>query len=169
MPKKGAKKTVLITGTSSGFGKTAARLFAKKGWNVVATMRRPETEKELGGLEDMLVARLDVQDQSSIAEAIEAGIARFGRIDALINNAGFGLYGLFEATAVEKVREQFDVNVFGVMDVTRAILPHFRKNKRGLILNVSSGAGGSTMPMTSLYLASKLALPGFSESLPYEL
>ena len=169
MPKKGAKKTVLITGTSSGFGKTAARLFAKKGWNVVATMRRPETEKELGGLEDMLVARLDVQDQSSIAEAIEAGIARFGRIDALINNAGFGLYGLFEATAVEKVREQFDVNVFGVMDVTRAILPHFRKNKRGLILNVSSGAGVFTLPMISLYCASKFALEGFSESLSYEL
>jgi NAD(P)-dependent dehydrogenase (short-subunit alcohol dehydrogenase family) len=169
MPKKRAKKTALITGTSSGFGKAAAKLFAKKGWNVVATMRRPEAEKELVGLDDILVTRLDVQDQSSIAEAVEAGISRFGRIDVLINNAGFGLFGLFEATPLEKVREQFDVNVFGVMDVTRAILPHFRKNKGGLILNVSSGAGVFTLPMISLYCASKFALEGFSESLSYEL
>src|SRR2546422_4940572 len=167
MPKKGAKKTVLITGTSSGFGKAAARLFAKKDWNVVATMRRPEAEKELVGLDDILVTRLDVQDHSSIAEAIEAGIARFRRIEVVINNAGFGLFGLFEATPLEKVREQFEVNVFGVMDVTRSILPHFRKNKGGLILNVSSGAGVFALPMISLYCASKFALEGFSESLSY--
>jgi NAD(P)-dependent dehydrogenase (short-subunit alcohol dehydrogenase family) len=163
------KKTVLITGTSSGFGKVAAKLFAKNGWNVVATMRRPEEEKDLVGLGDVLVTRLDVQDRASIVEAIEAGIARFGKIDALINNAGFGLYGVFEATSRGKVQEQFDVNVFGVMDVTRAILPHFRKNKGGLIINVSSGAGIFTLPMLSLYCASKFALEGFSESLSYEL
>ena len=163
------KKTVLITGTSSGFGKTTARHFAKNGWNVVATMRRPETEKELTALDDVLVNRLDVEDSASITESIQAGIARFGRIDALINNAGFGLFGLFEATPPEKVREQFNVNVFGVMDVTRSILPHFRKNKGGLILNVSSGAGVFTLPMISLYCASKFALEGFSESLSYEL
>jgi NAD(P)-dependent dehydrogenase (short-subunit alcohol dehydrogenase family) len=143
------KKTVLITGTSSGFGKATAKLFAKNGWNVVATMRRPEKEKELVGLDDVLVTQLDVQDRASIAQAIEAGIARFGRIDGLINNAGFGLFGVFEATSQEKIQEQFDVNVFGVMDVTRAILPHFRKNKGGLIINVSSGAGIFTLPMIS--------------------
>src|SRR5437588_5718868 len=132
-------------------------------------MRRPEAEKELVGLDDILVTRLDVQDHSSIAEAIEAGIARFGRIEVVINNAGFGLFGLFEATPLEKVREQFEVNVFGVMDVTRSILPHFRKNKGGLILNVSSGAGVFALPMISLYCASKFALEGFSESLAYEL
>jgi NAD(P)-dependent dehydrogenase (short-subunit alcohol dehydrogenase family) len=169
MTKNGPNKTVLITGASSGFGKTTARLFSKNGWNVVATMRRPEAETELAGLDNILVTRLDVQDHASIAEAIEAGIAHFGRIDALINNAGFGLYGLFEATPPAKVREQFDVNVFGVMDVTRGILPHFRKNKGGLILNVSSGAGVFTLPMLSLYCASKFALEGFSESLAYEL
>lgn len=163
------KKTVLITGTSSGFGKGAAKLFAKNGWNVVATMRRPEVENDLAGLSDVLVARLDVQDRASITEAIKAGIARFGKIDALVNNAGFGLYGVFETTPREKVREQFDVNVFGVMDVTRAILPHFRKNKGGLIINISSGAGVFTLPMLSLYCASKFALEGFSESLAYEL
>ena len=163
------KKAVLITGASSGFGKTAARLFAKNGWKVAATMRRPELEKDLIGLSDVLVTRLDVQDRASIAEAIEAAIAHFGQIDALINNAGFGLYSLFEATPREKVQEQFDVNVFGVMDVTRAILPHFRKNKGGLIINISSGAGVFTLPMLSLYCASKFALEGFSESLSYEL
>lgn len=162
-------KTVLITGTSSGFGKTAAKLFAKKGWNVVATMRRPEAEKELNSFDNVLVTRLDVQDRASIATAIEAGIARFGRIDTLVNNAGFGLFGLFETTSPEKIQEQFDVNVFGVMDVTRTILPHFRKNKGGLILNVSSGAGVFALPMISLYCASKFALEGFSESLSYEL
>jgi NAD(P)-dependent dehydrogenase (short-subunit alcohol dehydrogenase family) len=163
------KKTVLITGTSSGFGKIAAKLFAKIGWNVVATMRRTEEEKDLAGLSGVLVTRLDVQDRASITEAIEAGIARFGKIDALINNAGFGLFGVFETTSREKVLEQFDVNVFGVMDVTRAILPHFRKNKGGLIINISSGAGVFTLPMLSLYCASKFALEGFSESLSYEL
>ena len=132
-------------------------------------MRRPEEEKELVGLDDVLVTRSDVQDRASIAEAIEAGIARFGRIDALINNAGFGLFGVFEATSREKIQEQFDVNVFGVMDVTRAILPHFRKNKGGLIINISSGAGIFALPMLSLYCASKFALEGFSESLSYEL
>jgi len=163
------KKTVLITGTSSGFGKAAVRHFFREGWNVVATMRRPGEERELSRLPGVLVERLDVQDRATIASAIEAGIARFGRIDALINNAGFGLFGLFEATPPEKIAEQFEVNVFGVMDVTRAILPHFRQNRGGLILNISSGAGVFTLPMLSLYCASKFALEGFSEALSYEL
>jgi NAD(P)-dependent dehydrogenase (short-subunit alcohol dehydrogenase family) len=163
------KKTVLITGTSSGFGKATTRHFVQHGWNVVATMRRPEREQELTGLSDVLVTRLDVQDGQSITDSIQAGIARFGRIDAVVNNAGFGLFGLFEATPVKKIQEQFDVNVFGVMNVTQGILPHFRKNKSGLILNVSSGAGVFALPMISLYCASKFALEGFSESLSYEL
>jgi len=107
---------------------------------------------ELSDIGNVLVTRLDVQDSASIDQANEAGIIRFGRIDALINSAGFGL---FEATPREKIREQFDVNVFGVMDVTRAILPHFRKNKGGMIINISSGAGAFTLPMLSLYCASK--------------
>jgi NAD(P)-dependent dehydrogenase (short-subunit alcohol dehydrogenase family) len=163
------KKTILITGTSSGFGKATARHFSRLGWNVIATMRRPEEEKELTQLAGVLVTRLDVQDQSSITEAINAGIARFGRIDALVNNAGFGLFGLFEATSREKIAEQFEVNVFGVMEVTRAVLPHFRQNKNGVILNIGSGAGVFTLPMLSLYCASKFALEGFTEALSYEL
>jgi NAD(P)-dependent dehydrogenase (short-subunit alcohol dehydrogenase family) len=163
------KKTVLITGCSSGFGKATARHFSDGGWNVIATMRNPESCRDLSAIDDVLITPLDVQDRASIERAIETGISRFGRIDALINNAGFGLFGVFEATPRDKIREQFDVNVFGVMDVTRAILPHFRQNKAGLILNISSGAGVFTLPMISLYCASKFALEGFSEAITYEL
>jgi NAD(P)-dependent dehydrogenase (short-subunit alcohol dehydrogenase family) len=132
-------------------------------------MRTPPGETELAGPDNVLVTRLDVQDPPSIAEAIERGIERFGRIDTLINNAGFGLFGLFEATPAEKVREQFEVNVFGAMEVTRAVLPHFRASQGGTIINISSGAGVFTLPMLSLYCASKFALEGFSEALTYEL
>jgi NAD(P)-dependent dehydrogenase (short-subunit alcohol dehydrogenase family) len=165
--------TVLITGCSSGFGAASARLFAARGWNVVATMRDVAAGAELAALDNVMVVRLDVQDRASIDVAIAAGIAagieRFGRIDALVNNAGFGLHGVFESTPREKILEQFEVNVFGVMDVTRAVLPHFRANRAGMIVNVSSGAGVFTLPMISLYCSSKFALEGFSEALTYEL
>ena len=163
------EKTVLITGCSSGFGKATAFHYAARGCKVVATMREPAPHTALAAHENVLVLRLDVQDDASIAAAIAAGIARFGRIDALVNNAGFGLFGVFEATSADKVREQFDVNVFGVMNVTRALLPHFRANRAGTILNVTSGGGVFALPMISLYCASKFALEGFSEALSYEL
>ena len=162
-------QTVLITGASTGFGKATARLFASRGWNVVATMRQPEAGAALAAIPNILVTRLDVQDPTSIETSIAAAIARFGRIDVLVNNAGFGLFGLFEATSREKIQEQFDVNLFGLMDVTRALLPHFRANRSGVIVNISSGAGVFALPMISLYAASKFALEGFSESLSYEL
>ena len=162
-------KTILITGTSSGIGHAAVTLFAAKGWNVIATMRDVEAGAAFRALPNVLVTRLDVQDKSSIAAAVAAGIARFGRIDALVNNAGFGAFGLFEGATPEQVREQFEVNVFGVMDTIRALLPHFRANKGGAILNVSSGAGMFTMPLISLYSASKFALEGFTEALSYEM
>jgi NAD(P)-dependent dehydrogenase (short-subunit alcohol dehydrogenase family) len=162
-------KTILITGASSGIGLAAARLFAAKGWNVVATMRDPGAGRDVASLENVRVARLDVQDRGSISEAISAAIGWFGRIDVLLNNAGYGQFGLFEAIPREKVIRQFEVNVFGVMDVTRAVLPHFRENKGGIIIQVSSGAGLFTLPMISLYCASKFALEGFSEALAYEL
>jgi NAD(P)-dependent dehydrogenase (short-subunit alcohol dehydrogenase family) len=120
-------------------------------------------------LDNVLVTRLDVEDPVSIQQALQAGIARFGKIDVLINNAGFSLFGVFESISREKIQQQFDVNVFGVMDVTRAVLPHFRQNKAGVIINISSGAGVFALPMISLYNASKFALEGFTESLSYEL
>jgi NAD(P)-dependent dehydrogenase (short-subunit alcohol dehydrogenase family) len=159
-------KTVLITGASSGIGRASVALFAAKGWNVIATMREPDVSL---AADNVLVARLDVRDAGSIRAAIDAGIGRFGAIDALVNNAGYGQYGLFEALSREDIQAQFDVNVFGVMDVTRAVLPHFRARKSGVVVNVSSGAGLFTLPMISLYCASKFALEGFSEALSYEL
>ncbi|RFZ91127.1 SDR family oxidoreductase [Mucilaginibacter conchicola] len=163
------EKVILITGASSGIGKETAKLFAAKGWKVVATMRSPEKENELNSGDNVFIAKLDVQDQESITSAIESGIRKFGHIDVLINNAGYGQFGIFEATKEEKIREQFDVNVFGVMNTIRTILPHFRERRSGTILNISSGAGKFTLPLISLYAASKFALEGFSEALFYEL
>ncbi len=161
--------TILITGASSGFGLESAKLFAAKGHNVVATMRNTAAVPELDGLPNVLVTRLDVQDAESIQEALKTAINRFGHIDAVVNNAGFSLWGVFESLPRKKIQEQFDVNVFGVMEVTRAVLPHFRARRKGVIVNVSSGAGVFGLPMISAYNASKFALEGFSESLSYEL
>ncbi len=160
-------KTVLITGTSSGIGLATARHFAEEGWNVVATMRNPGAQLEAS--DSLLILALDVTDPASIAAAIDTGIKRFGRIDVLVNNAGYGQYGLFEAIPAESILAEFDVNVFGVMNVTRAILPHFRANTSGMIINISSGVGIYTMPMISAYCASKFAVEGFSEALAFEL
>lgn len=162
-------KAILITGTSSGLGREAAKLVASNGWNVVATMRSPEKETELNQLEGVLVTRLDVLDQDSIASAIKAGIKRFGKIDALVNNAGYGQNGLFESISDEQIRRQFETNVFGVMQVTRAILPHFRKNHEGTLINISSCGGLIGLPMISVYASSKFAIEGFTESLSFEL
>lgn len=162
-------KTVLITGCSTGFGLASAKHFAAQGWNVIATMRTPSQAPELARLPNVLVTRLDVQDRASIDSALKAGAGRFGGLDVVVNNAGFGLHGIFEATAREKIFEQFEVNVFGVMDVIRAVLPVFAQRGGGAIVNVSSGAGVFTLPMISLYCASKFALEGFSEALSYEL
>ncbi|KAJ7356706.1 short-chain dehydrogenase reductase SDR [Mycena albidolilacea] len=164
-------KTIFITGASSGIGLASAKLFYSIGWNVVATMRNPAADHELAKMGDsrMFVQRLDLQDFASIKPAIDAGIERFSTIDVLLNNAGYGQSGLFEAIPREKVQAQFDVNLFGLMDVTRAILPHFRANGGGGVINVSSGAGLWSLPMTSMYVASKFALEGFTEALSYEL
>lgn len=162
-------KTILITGASSGIGRAAARRFQAGGWNVVATMRSPEKERELNTLERVLVTRLDVLDMSSIDAAVTEARARFGRIDVLLNNAGYGAYGPLEATPVEKIRRQFDVNVIGVLATTKALLPHFRKQRSGTIINISSIGGKMTFPLGSLYHGTKFAVEGLSESLHFEL
>lgn len=164
-----SKKTVLITGASSGIGKAAALKFVAEGWNVIATMRSPEAETELQTGGNVLVTALDVTDTASIEAAVNHGLQHFGRIDALINNAGYGQSGLFEAISEAQIRRQFEVNVFGVMHVIRAVLPHFRQQQSGMILNISSGAGRFTLPLISLYASSKFALEGFSEALSFEL
>ena len=162
-------QTVLITGTSSGLGRATAKHFQLKGWNVIATMRTPTPQDELAQLERTLVARLDVQDTRSIRSAVDAGFARFGRIDTLVNNAGYGAYGPLEARSPEKIRRQFDVNVLGLLATTQAVLPHFRGNRTGTIINVSWFGGRMAFPLGTLYHRTKFAVEGLSESLYYEL
>jgi short-subunit dehydrogenase len=162
-------KTILITGASSGIGKVTAKYFQEKGWNVIATMRNPDQEAELTQLNNVFVTRLDVQDSASILNAVAEGISKFGTIDVLLNNAGYGAYGVLEATPIEKIKRQFDVNVIGVLETTQAILPHFRANKAGVIINVSSIGGKITFPLGTLYHGSKFAIEGLSEALSFEM
>lgn len=162
-------KVILITGASSGIGKETAKLFQTKNWKVAATMRTPEKAAELQRIADIETFRLDVTDTDSIKRAIADVLEKFGRLDAVVNNAGYGLVGAFEAAAPEQIERQFQTNVFGVMNVTREILPYFREQKRGTIVNVASVGGRITFPLYSLYHATKWAVEGFSESLQYEL
>jgi NAD(P)-dependent dehydrogenase (short-subunit alcohol dehydrogenase family) len=163
------RKTILITGASSGIGKETAKYFHLKGWNVVATMRNPENETELTQLENVLVTKLDVLNLESISQAISKGIQQFGGIDVLLNNAGYGAYGPLESFPRENILRQFNTNVIGLLDVTRAILPHFREHRKGIIMNVSSMGGKMTFPLGSLYHGTKFAVEGISESLRYEV
>jgi len=163
------KKTVLVTGASSGFGRETVRVFVEKGWNVIATMRSPEKEEELSKIEGVMVVRLDVTDKGSIREAVAAGVSRFGGIDVLVNNAGYGAFGALEVAPDEVIRQQFEVNLFGLIDVTKAVLPGMRERKSGVIINVSSVGGRLTFPFATLYHATKFAVEGLTESLQYEL
>ena len=162
-------KTILITGASSGIGKATAIHFQKQGWNVIATMRTPEKETELNTLDNVQLERLDVLDLESIHTAIQNGIKTYGKIDALVNNAGYGAYGPLETFPRENIVKQFNTNVIGLMDVTKAIIPNFRANKDGVIVNISSIGGQMTFALGSLYHGTKFAVEGISESLHYEM
>lgn len=163
------RRTILITGASRGIGKATAKLFQHKDWNVIATMRDPTMGKELADLDNVLVTRLDVEHVGSIASAVKDGIARFRRIDVLVNNAGYGSMGILEATPIEKIRRQFDVNVIGLLETTKAVIPHFRAHQDGIVINVSSVGGRVASPLSVLYSGSKFAVEGISESLAYEM
>jgi NADP-dependent 3-hydroxy acid dehydrogenase YdfG len=162
-------KTVLVTGCSAGIGRAVAVLFAARGWNVVATMRSPESAGELAEKENVLVTALDVTDESSIVTAVKKAKERFGTIGVLVNNAGFGVYGLLEATSVESIRKQFETNVVGVLATTRAVLPMMRKMRSGVVVNVGSIAGKMTYPLGTMYNGTKFAVEGISEALRFEL
>ncbi|WP_229214285.1 SDR family NAD(P)-dependent oxidoreductase [Dyadobacter flavalbus] len=136
---------------------------------MVATMRNPEKETALINSEQTLVTRLDVQDPVSIENAVKEGIRKFGRIDVLLNNAGYGAYGILESFSREQIIRQFNTNVIGLLDVTRAVLPHFRENKSGIIINISSIGGKMTFPLGTLYHGTKFAVEGISESLRFEV
>jgi NAD(P)-dependent dehydrogenase (short-subunit alcohol dehydrogenase family) len=163
-------KTVFITGTSSGIGLLSALEFYEKGWNGIATMRYPETRNTLlheKGLPDLV--HLDVTDEPSIQAAIQYTLEKYKTIDVLVNNAGYAAYGPFEATTPAQIKKEYDTNVLGLMAVTRAFLPVFRKQNGGTIVNVASMGGRLGFPLYSIYNSTKFAVEGFSESLRYEL
>ncbi len=157
-------KTVLITGCSSGYGLETARHFHERGWNVIATMRTPRADG-LPSSPRLRIIALDVTSPASIAAAIEAS----GPIDVLVNNAGIGLFGAFEATPMATVREIFDTNTFGMMAMTQAVLPQMRDRGAGVVINVTSSVALAPMPLVAAYTASKMAIEGFTASLALEL
>jgi NAD(P)-dependent dehydrogenase (short-subunit alcohol dehydrogenase family) len=162
------KKTIFITGASSGLGKASAILFANKGWKVIATMRKPESETELKGIENITLLPLDVTNTEEISETIKKAIS-ISKIDVVFNNAGYGLAGPFEAATDEQITQQLNTNLLGVMRVTQAFLPHFRENKSGIFITTTSIGGLVTLPFNTVYHATKWALEGWSESLAFEL
>jgi NAD(P)-dependent dehydrogenase (short-subunit alcohol dehydrogenase family) len=157
-------KTALITGCSSGYGLETARYFHSQGWNVIATMRTPR-DGVLPQSDRLRVLALDVTKPESISAALEAS----GPIDVLVNNAGIGMFGAFEATPMTIVRSLFETNTFGVMAMTQAVLPQFRERRSGVVVNVTSSATLAPMPLVAAYTASKTAIEGFTGSLAHEL
>lgn len=162
------KKTIFITGASSGLGKATAKLFHSKGWNVIATMRNPVKETELTKLENVTVLKLDVTDAAQIQETVNKVIEDHS-IDVVLNNAGYGLVGALEAISDDQIVRQINTNLLGVIRVTKAFIPYFRENKKGLFLTTTSIGGLLTFPLDSLYHATKWALEGWSEGLSFEL
>jgi len=157
-------KTVMITGCSSGYGLQTVRHFHAEGWKVIATMRTPR-EGILPPSARLCVLALDVTKPQSIAAALEAS----GPIDVLVNNAGIGMFGAFEATPMSIVRSLFETNTFGVMAMTQAVLPQMRARRTGVVVNVTSSATLVPMPLVAAYTASKTAIEGFTGSLAHEL
>jgi NAD(P)-dependent dehydrogenase (short-subunit alcohol dehydrogenase family) len=163
------KKTVLITGTSSGIGRATVFAFSKAGWNVAATLRNPQKETELQTLPGVHLFALDVTDSQSVERAFEATLKQFGRIDAVVNNAGYGVDGIFEAMDDATIEKQYQTNVFGLMRVTREAIKVMRPQGGGTILQISSMGGRLAFPLFSIYHGTKWAVEGFTESLQYEL
>ncbi len=160
-------RVVLVTGCSRGIGHQAALRLAERGWTVVGTVRG-ETGREALRRAGVEVAWLDVADEDRVAEVVEETVHRHGRLDALVANAGFGLFGCFEDLAPSQVRALFEVNVFGAMACARAALPHLRRS-RGRLVAISSVAGRRAAPGSSAYSATKFALEGWAEALRHEL
>jgi NAD(P)-dependent dehydrogenase (short-subunit alcohol dehydrogenase family) len=163
-------KVWFITGASRGFGLEVARAALARGDRVVAAARKPEAvETALGRHDNLLSVALDITVEAQAVVAAEAAIARFGRIDVLVNNAGYGLLGAVEETSAREVENQFDTNVFGLLNVTRAVLPHMRRAGRGHVINISSIGGYAAYPGWGVYGATKFAVEGLTEALAYEL
>ena len=162
-------KTVLITGCSTGIGRACAEKFAGEAWNVAATMRSPEKAGSLAGRENVVVSALDVTSESSVNSAVNDALERFGTIDAIVNNAAYAEFGPIEFASDERIARQFSTNVAGPIRLIRAVLPHMRRQRSGVIVNITSGAGRIGFPLSALYCGTKFALEGISEAIQYEL
>lgn len=161
-------KTIFITGTSSGLGKAAVRLFHNHGWNVIATMRYTEKGKDFSDLERVTVLPLDITDTAQINATVSQAIA-LGEVDVVLNNAAYGIIGPLESVTDEELKKQVDTNLLGAIRITQAFIPHFRSKKSGMFVNITSIAGLVTFPFDSIYHTVKWGLEAFSEGLSYEL
>lgn len=161
-------KTIFITGASTGLGKSTAKLFHAKGWNVIATMRRPEQEAELNELDNVTLLPLDVTNIEQIKQTVQTAIG-LGNIDVVFNNAGYGLIGAVESNTKDQIRAQFETNFFGTVWVIQEFIPYFRNKKSGLFINTTSLCGLTSNPQSAIYNASKWALQGLAESMSYDL
>jgi NAD(P)-dependent dehydrogenase (short-subunit alcohol dehydrogenase family) len=174
-----SKQVVLITGSSTGFGRLFVDTLSRKGHTVFATMRDPggrnaKNASEIRTLAEkdslpIYVLELDVTDDASVERAVDAAVARAGRIDVAINNAGYYLSGLEEAVTTEQARRLMDTNFLGPVRVNRAVLPHMRRQRSGVLMHISSGAGRVILPSAGFYCASKFALEALAEAYSYEL
>jgi NAD(P)-dependent dehydrogenase (short-subunit alcohol dehydrogenase family) len=174
-----SKQVVLITGSSTGFGRLFAETLARRGHTVFATMRDPggrnaKNASEIRALAEkdslpIFVLELDVTDDASVGRAVDAAVAKAGRIDVAINNAGYFLSGLAESVTTEQAQRLMDTNFFGPVRVNRAVLPHMRRQRSGVLVHISSGAGRITGPSMGFYCATKFALEALAESYSYEL
>lgn len=167
-------QVALITGSSSGIGYETALMLARNGYTVYATMRNAKKSKSILKTSEqeklpLKVLELDVNDETSIEKTIDQVEDEAKRIDILINNAGYGLVGYFEDLNMDEIRNQFETNFFGVLNITKKVIPIMRSQKSGTIINISSGAGQVGFPGISAYVSTKFAIEGFSESLTYEL
>lgn len=162
-------KVIFITGASSGIGKAAAILFAERGWNVAATMRNPDHATDLHQYPSIKCYTLDVTQPDSVRQAVDQALQDWPRIDVLLNNAGYGLFGPLETVSEAKLMDQFQTNVFGTMRTIQALTPHFRESGGGTIINITSIGGLVGLPFNAIYHATKFGVDGLSESLNYEL
>jgi short-subunit dehydrogenase len=161
-------QTVLVTGASSGIGRATARLLAERGFTVFGTARKPSPPDE-GAKSGVTMVALDVRSDESVRACVEQVVAKAGRLDVLVNNAGYSLTGAAEETSVEEAKAQLETNFFGAVRMVNAVLPGMRKAEAGKIINISSLAGSTAIPYSGFYSASKFALEGYSESLWYEV
>jgi NAD(P)-dependent dehydrogenase (short-subunit alcohol dehydrogenase family) len=161
-------KTIFITGASTGLGKATAKLFAARGWQVIATMRNPAKEKELNTINNITLLPLDVTNPQQIKDTAQKAIA-LGNIDVVFNNAGYGLMGPLESMTDEQVLRQVNTNLLGVIRITQAFIPHFREKQSGTFITTTSIGGHIAYPFSAMYHATKWGLEGFSESMSFEL